>query len=62
MPQRKRYTKQFKEEALRLVRQVRVGTAQVAKDLGLAPTNSSRTRCDRPPVRANLARLRRRLP
>ena len=62
MAQRKRYTKPFKEEALRLVSQEEVGLAQVAKNLGLAPTNSSRTRCDRPPVRANFARLRRRLP
>ncbi len=35
MPQRKRYTKQFKEEALRLVRQEGVSLTQVAQDLGL---------------------------
>ena len=35
MPQRRRYTKQFKEEALRLVRQEGVRLTQVAEDLGL---------------------------
>jgi len=35
MSQRKRYTKQFKEEALRLVCQEGVSLAPVAKDLGL---------------------------
>ena len=35
MPQRKRYTKQFKEEALRLVSQEGVSLTQVAQDLGL---------------------------
>ncbi|MEC4681481.1 MAG: transposase [Nitrospirota bacterium] len=35
MSQRNRYTKQFKEEALRLVSQEGVSLAQVAKDLGL---------------------------
>ena len=35
MPQRKRYTKQFKEEALRLVSQEGVSLPQVAQDLGL---------------------------
>ena len=35
MAQRKRYTKQFKEEALRLASQEGVSLAQVAKDLGL---------------------------
>ncbi len=35
MSQRKRYTKQFKEEALRLVSQEGVSLAQVAQDLGL---------------------------
>ncbi len=35
MSQRKRYTKPFKEEALRLVSQEGVSLAQVAKDLGL---------------------------
>ncbi len=35
MAQRKRYTKQFKEEALRLISQEGVSLAQVAKDLGL---------------------------
>ena len=35
MPQRKRYTKQFKEEALRLVSQEGVSLTQIAQDLGL---------------------------
>ncbi len=35
MPQRRRYTKQFKEEALRLVIQEGVSLTQVAQDLGL---------------------------
>ena len=35
MSQRKRYTKQFKEEALRLVSQAGGSQAQVAQDLGL---------------------------
>ncbi len=35
MAQRKRYSKQFKEEALRLVSQEGVSLAQVAQDLGL---------------------------
>jgi transposase len=35
MSQRKRYTKQFKEEALRLVNQEGVSLTQVAQDLGL---------------------------
>ena len=35
MAQRKRYTKQFKEEALRLASQDGVSLTQVAKDLGL---------------------------
>ena len=35
MPQRKRYTKQFKEEALRLVSQEGVSLTQVAQDLGI---------------------------
>ena len=35
MSQRKRYTKQFKVEALRLVSQEGVSLAQVAQDLGL---------------------------
>ena len=35
MSQRKRYTKQFKEEALRLVSQEGISLAQVAQDLGL---------------------------
>ncbi len=35
MSSRKRYTKQFKEEALRLASQEGVSLAQVAKDLGL---------------------------
>jgi len=35
MSQRRRYTKQFKEEALRLVSQERVSLAQMAQDLGL---------------------------
>jgi len=35
MPQRKRYTKQFKEEAIRLVNQEGVSLTQVAQDIGL---------------------------
>jgi transposase len=35
MVQRRRYTKQFKEEAIRLVRQEGVSLAQVAQDLGI---------------------------
>jgi len=35
MSQRKRYTKQFKEEALRLVSQEGVRLTQIAQDLGL---------------------------
>ncbi len=35
MSQRKRYTKQFKEEALGLVSQEGVSLTQIAKDLGL---------------------------
>ena len=35
MPQRRRYTKQFKEEALRLVSQEGVSLTQVALDLGI---------------------------
>ncbi len=35
MPQRRRYTKQFKEEALRLVSQEGVSLTQVAQDLGI---------------------------
>jgi len=35
MSQRKRYTKQFKEEALRLVSREGVSLTQVAQDLGL---------------------------
>ncbi len=35
MPQRRRYTKQFKEEALRLVSQEGVSLTQVARDLGI---------------------------
>ena len=35
MPQRKRYTKQFKEEAIRLASQEGVSLTQVAHDLGL---------------------------
>ena len=35
MSQRRRYTKQFKEEAIRLVRQEGVSLAQVAQDLGI---------------------------
>ena len=35
MAQRNRYTKQFKEEALRLVSQEGVSLTQVAQDLGL---------------------------
>lgn len=35
MPQRKRYTKQFKEEAIRLASQEGVSLSQVAQDLGI---------------------------
>ena len=35
MPQRRRYTKQFKEEAIRLVSQEGVSLTQVARDLGI---------------------------
>ncbi len=35
MSQRRRYTKQFKEEALRLVSQEGVSLAQIAQDLGI---------------------------
>ncbi len=35
MPQRRRYTKQFKEEAIRLVNQERVRLTQIAQDLGI---------------------------
>ncbi len=35
MPQRRRYTKQFKEEALRLANQEGVALNQVAQDLGM---------------------------
>jgi len=35
MPKRRRYTKQFKEEALRLVSQEGVSLTQVAQDLGI---------------------------
>ncbi len=35
MPQRKRYTKQFKEEAIRLVNQEGVSLTQIARDLGI---------------------------
>ena len=35
MPQRKRYTKQFKEEAIRLASQEGVSLAQMAQDLGI---------------------------
>ncbi len=34
MSQRKRYTRQFKEEAIRLVNQEGVSLTQVARDLG----------------------------
>ncbi len=35
MPQRRRYTKQFKEEAIQLVSQEGVSLTQVARDLGI---------------------------
>jgi len=35
MSQRKRYTKQFKEEAIQLVNQEGVSLTQVARDLGI---------------------------
>ena len=35
MPQRRRYTKQFKEEAIRLVNQEGVSLTQIAQDLGI---------------------------
>jgi len=35
MPKRRRYTKQFKEEALRLVNQEGVSLTQVSQDLGI---------------------------
>ena len=35
MPQRRRYTKQFKEEALRFASQEGLSLTQVAQDLGL---------------------------
>jgi len=35
MPERRRYTPQFKEEALRLASQERVGLTQAAQDLGI---------------------------
>ncbi len=35
MPQRKRYTKPVKEEAIRLVNQEGVSLTQVARDLGI---------------------------
>ncbi len=35
MSQRKRYTKQFKEEAIRLVNQEGVSLMQIARDLGI---------------------------
>ncbi len=35
MSQRKRYTKQFKEEAIRLVNQEGVSLTQIARDLGI---------------------------
>ena len=38
MAQRKRYTKQFKEETLRLVSQEGGSLTQVSKDLGLDPS------------------------
>jgi len=47
MPKRQRYTKQFKEEALRLVRQEGVSLTQVARDLGI---NAGMQECHRPLV------------
>ena len=35
MSQRKRYTKQFKEEAIQLVNQEGVNLTQIARDLGI---------------------------
>ncbi len=35
MSQRKRYTKQFKEEAIQLVNQEGVSLTQIARDLGI---------------------------
>ncbi len=47
MPQRRRYTKQFKEEAIRLVRQEGVSLTQVARDLGINAGMLRRWRDDR---------------
>ena len=47
MPQRKRYTKQFKEEAIRLVNQEGVSLTQVARDLGINAGMLRRWRDDR---------------
>ena len=49
MAQRKRYTKQFKEEALRLVSQEGVSLTQVAQDLGLDASMLRRWRKARNP-------------
>ncbi len=46
MPQRRRYTKQFKEEALRLVGQEAVSLTQVAQDLGIDAGRLRRWRND----------------
>ena len=46
MPQRKRYTKQFKEESLRLASQEGVSLTQVAQDLGLDASMLRRWRKD----------------
>ncbi len=46
MPQRRRYTKQFKEEALRVVSQEGVSLTQVAKDLGINAGILGRWRVD----------------
>ncbi len=47
MPQRRRYTKQFKEEAIRLVIQEGVSLTQVAQDLGINAGMLRRWRDDR---------------
>ncbi len=46
MSQRRRYTKQFKEEALRLVSQEGVSLTQVAQDLGINAGMLGRWRVD----------------
>ncbi len=46
MSQRKRYTKQFKEEAIQLVDQEGVSLTQVARDLGISAEMLRRWRKD----------------